>query len=248
LAILEALAQEGREVTLKQVSIIVGLDASTTHRLLQTMAARGFVRQEEDSGKYYLGLRAFEVGNAVPHTSHLRGLARPILAALTEKTEETSNLAVRDAWNGVYLEQQTSPHYLRMAAEVGRVIPLHCTAVGKVLLAGIPDEELVRFLHRERFSPLTTRTIVSPEELEQEIHWIRTSGYAVDDEEFEEGAKCVAAPVRDRSDRVVATVSVSGPAARFTTDRLNLFIPLVKKAGMDVSRALGYQSAPTPGF
>ena len=248
LAILEALANEGQEVGLKDLSVMVGLDASTTHRLLQTMMARGFVRQEEDGRKYSLGLRAFEVGNAVAYVAQVRQLARPVLQGLTEKTEETSNLAVRDGWNGVYVEQEPGPHFLRMLTEVGRVIPLHCTAVGKVLLAGLGDDGLDRFLRQGRLSPYTTRSIAAPEELVQEIHWVRANGYAVDDEEFEEGAKCVAAPVRDRSDQVVAAVSVSGPSVRFTPDRINLFIPLVKKAGVDISRALGYKSIPSPGF
>lgn len=248
LAILEVLAEQAREVSLKDLSTMVGLDPSTTHRLLQTLMARGFVRQEEGGRRYALGLRAFEVGSAVPYVAQVRQLARPVLQDLAARTEETANLAVRDGWNGVYVEQVPGPHFLRMLTEVGRVIPLHCTAVGKALLAGLTDEELEQYLSRARLTPCTPRSLTSPGELRQEIHWVRAHGYAIDDEEFEEGAKCVGAAVRDRADRVVAAVSVSGPSVRFSPERINLFIPLVRKAALEISRALGHQPALLPGL
>jgi DNA-binding IclR family transcriptional regulator len=248
LALLEALAEAGHATGLVELSERVELDASTAHRLLQTLQARGFVRQEEGTRRYSLGLRAFEVGNAVDFVNELRHACRPALETLAEKSLETTNLVIRSGWKAAIIEYWPSQYFLRIQAEVGRLLPLHATASGKVLLAACSAEELEAFLRHGRLAALTPRTLTNADELRQDLEWVRTQGYAVDDEEYEVSVRCVAAPVRNRDGRVVAAVSVSGPTVRMQSNEVNLFIQLVKRSGADISRTLGYEEPAVPVF
>ncbi|MEW6522742.1 MAG: IclR family transcriptional regulator [Bacillota bacterium] len=248
LALLEALAEVGNAAGLVELSERVDLDASTAHRLLQTLQARGFVRQEEGTRRYSLGLRAFEVGNAVDFVNELRHASRPVLETLAERSQETTNMVIRSGWKASIIEYWPGQHFLRVQAEVGRVMPLHATASGKVLLAACAPDEIEAFLRQGRLAALTPRTVTSPDEIRQDQQWVRAHGYAVDDEEFETGVRCVAAPVRNRDGRVVAAVSISGPTVRMQSGELNQYIQMVRRAGADISRNLGYEEAPAPVF
>jgi len=240
LHLLELLAGAGRPMGLGEVSRGAGLDPSTAHRLLRTLGARDFVRQEGRGGKYHLGLRAFEIGNAVTYVEQLRQSVRPCLEALTVSAQETSNLAIRDGCDGIYVEQVPGPRFVRAFTEVGRRIPLHCTAVGKVLLAPLQPAELDEFCRRRPLTACTRNTITTRPALDRELSRVREQGFAVDDEEFEPGASCVAAPVFDRAGNVVAGVSTSGPAVRFDPSTVAAFVALVHEAAQDISRRLGF--------
>lgn len=243
LRLLELMAGEGRGMGLVELSRGAKVDPSTAYRLLQTLSARGFVRQQERGGKYNLGLRAFEVGNAVTYIEQLRQLVRPSLHELTERSQETSNLAIRDGWDGIYVEQVPGPRFVRAFTEVGRRIPLYCTAVGKVLLAAMKPAEIEEFYRRRPLEAYSKNTITTPPALDSELARVREQGYAVDSEEFEAGAGCVAGPVRDRSGNVVASVSASGPVVRFEPAAVEMFISLVHEATGEISRRLGFAAA-----
>ncbi len=246
LDILEALANIG-EAGIAQLSAQVGLHASTVHRLLATLIARGYVRQNPDSGRYLLGLKPLDVARAVRDHLDLRMEAIPILQELMRKSGETANLAVLDDHQIVYLEQVSSPGWmLRMFVQVGARAPLHSTASGKVLLSALPDRELRQMLLSYTLVPYASRTIVDTTVLMGELEEIRRHGYATDYGEQEEGVSCIAAPVRDHSGRVVAAISVSGPWIRITPERVPLLVPLVQGACARLSAALGYKPACSP--
>ena len=240
LHLLELLAGAGRPMGLSELSRGAGLDPSTAHRLLRTLGARDFVRQDGRGSKYHLGLRAFEVGNAVTYIEQLRQSVRPCLEELMASAQETSNLAIRDGFDGIYVEQVPGPRFVRAFTEVGRRIPLHCTAVGKVLLASLPPAGFDEFCRRRPLTAYTRNTITTRPALDGELGRVREQGFAVDDEEFEPGASCVAAPVFDRAGNVVAGVSTSGPAVRFDPGTVAAFVALVHKATQDISRRLGF--------
>jgi len=240
LDILEALAEMG-EVGIAQLSSRVGLHASTVHRLLSTLIARGYVRQNPETGRYLLGLKPLDVARAVRDHLDLRMEALPILQELMRSSGETANLAVMDDHQIVYLEQVSSPGWmLRMFVQVGARAPLHSTASGKVLLASLPDEEIHRMLRTYRLTPHASRTIVDASVLWQELEEVRRLGYATDHGEQEEGVSCIAGPVHDHSGRVVAAISISGPWIRITPERVPQLVPLVKEACCRLSAALGY--------
>ena len=241
LDILEALAKVG-EAGIAQLSNQVGLHASTVHRLLSTLIARGYVRQNPETGRYLLGLKPLDVARAVRDHLDLRMEALPILQELMRKSGETANLAVLDDHQIVYLEQATSPGWmLRMFVQVGARAPLHTTASGKVLLSALPDEEIRRMLRSYPLSPYASRTIVDAGVLMTELQEVRRQGYATDHGEQEEGVSCIAAPVRDHTGSVVAAISISGPWIRITPERVPQLVPLVKEACGRLSAALGYK-------
>ncbi len=242
LDILEALAQTG-EAGIAQLSNQVGLHASTVHRLLATLIARGYVRQNPESGRYLLGLKPLDVARAVRDHLNLRMEAVPILQELMRKSGETANLAVLDDHQIVYLEQVSSPGWmLRMFVQVGARAPLHSTASGKVLLSVLGDEDLHQMLHLYPLSPYASRTIVDATVLMAELEEVRRNGYATDYGEQEEGVSCIAAPVRDHMGKVVAAISISGPWIRIAPERVPELVPLVQEACARLSAALGYNS------
>lgn len=208
LDVLEALAGHGGAASLSEIAATTGLPYGTIHRLLRTLLARGYVRQESDR-RYALGGALVRLGGAAENM--VAAWARPYLARMVDLSGETANLAVLEGDFVVYVAQVPSPRRLRMFAEVGRRVPAHSTAVGKVLLADRPDAAAI--LERTGMPRRTDRTITSVPEMLAELERVRERGYALDLGEEETGVHCLAVPVRD-GQRVVAGMSVSGPADR----------------------------------
>jgi IclR family transcriptional regulator, acetate operon repressor len=213
LALLEALAAAEAPVGVGLLAARTGLPQGTAHRLLQGLQARGYVRHDA-SRKYSVGSAALLLGDAAQRS--LARSARPYLAELVEASGETANLAVLEGDDVVYVAQVSSPHTLRMFAEVGRHVPPHSTAVGKVLLAALPRDRALSILRRTGLPRRTPSTITSIDAFCLELDRVRERGWAADDEEQEIGVRCVAVPVGGhQSAPVVAAVSLSGPAERF---------------------------------
>jgi len=211
LSLLEALVVAGSPVGVGELAERTGLPQGTTHRLLQGLHRRGYVRRDA-SRKYSVGTAALRLGDAAQRS--LARSAQPFLAQLVEASGETANLAVLEGDDVVYLAQVPSPHTLRMFADVGRHVPPHTTAVGKVLLAAMPRERAVALLRRTGLPRRTEATITDLDELGRVLDAVQANGWAADDEEHETGIRCVAVPVFS-GEQVVAAVSLSGPAERF---------------------------------
>ena len=247
LDLIDALAGNGVSRGVTDLGAQLHLAKSTVYRLLQTLAARGFVVQDPDSGRYRLGLRFLELGAVVTDSLSIRTIARPHLQALMEATRETVHLGLLEGHEVVYADKIESPQTIRMYSRVGRRSPLHCTALGKVLLAYQPPEELPAFFPAglRRYTP---RTITTRRRLREELRQIREEGYALDNEEFDEGLRCVAAAVRDHLRTVVASIGIAGPATRLEPARLPELIKHVREAADAVSADLGYRgTGPTRG-
>ena len=215
LDLLEALAQEEKPVGVADLVELTGLPQGTVHRLLQSLHQRGYVRRDA-SRKYSLGTSAVRLADAAQRS--LARSARPHLAELVELSGETANLAVLEGDDVVYVAQVPSPHTLRMFAEVGRHVPPHSTAVGKVLLAGMPRERALAVLRRTGLAPRTSSTITDLDAFDTELDLVVVQGWAADEEEQEAGVRCVAVPV-GAPGAVVAALSLSGPADRFAGGR-----------------------------
>jgi DNA-binding IclR family transcriptional regulator len=241
LDILEALAGAGRGIGIVDLSARVGLHASTAHRLLATLVARGYARQSSRSQRYSLGTRVLQLGRSFHDRSDLRQEAHRYLQQLTAMSEETANLVMRDGDEVVYIDQVQSPHLVRMFAEIGRRVPLHSTAGGKAILAYWDPPEVRRLIADRGLPGKTSHTITAQEDLERALAEVRRSGFAIDDQEQEEGVRCVAGPVRDQTGEVVAALSLSGPTTRMTRNRIAELGPLVVTICGDLSIALGYQ-------
>jgi IclR family transcriptional regulator, acetate operon repressor len=210
LDVLEALAEHGGEAALSEIAARTGLPYGTIHRLLRTLLARGYVRQESDR-RYALGGGLVRLGGIAE--SMVGVWAQPYLAKMVELSGETANLAVLEGDFIVYVAQVPSPRRLRMFAEVGRRVLPHSTAVGKVLLAGRPAAEAVAVFERTGMPRRTPNTITDLPAMLAELGAVKDRGYAMDLGEEELDVHCLAVPVLD-GERVVAAMSVSGPAGR----------------------------------
>jgi DNA-binding IclR family transcriptional regulator len=240
LHLLEIMADEKREVELTELCKKTHINTTTLYRLLQTLQSRGFIAQNPYTGRYRLGLKLLELGHAVTDQIELRRIALPFLEELTEKTGETANLVILDEGEAIYIEKVESSAPLRMLHRIGKQAPAHATGVGKVLLAALSSEKVTEIIKSKGLCKLTENTITSTENLQEELEKIRENGFAVDNEECEIGAKCIAAPIRDYTKQVVAAISISGPSARLSEPRLNELVKVVKETAYKVSQKIGY--------
>ncbi|WP_338825611.1 HTH-type transcriptional regulator XynR [Moorella humiferrea] len=242
LAILETLAREGSPMMLSAISAELKLNISTVHRLLNALAAHGLVEQEPYQGRYRLGIRAFEIGNRALYSLDIRSIARPALHQLVDDFNETANLAILDKYEVVYIDQVESSNIIKMLARPGTRAPAYCTGAGKVLLAYLSEKQLNIFLNEVPLYPYTATTIIDPVHLREELQQIRRQGFALDHGEREEGVRCVAAPVFNHENRVIAAVSVAGPANRMPPDMMaGKLATAVVQVALQIGRHLGYQ-------
>ena len=224
-ALLDALTRRGGRATLGELAADTGLAAATVHRLCATLAESGHLRRDV-SRDYLLGPRLQRIGEAARVAT--ASWAEPVLAAVVAGTGETANMAVREGDGVVYLAQVPSPHSMRMFTEVGRRVEVHCTAVGKALVAGDDDDEVRAMLDRAGMRRYTESTVTDPDVLLEEIRQVRRLGFATDESEQEEGVRCVAIAVG--VGEAAFAISASGPEARFTEDRRDAAVAILRDA------------------
>ncbi|HET7480651.1 MAG TPA: IclR family transcriptional regulator [Rubrobacteraceae bacterium] len=236
LDILEVLGHSEGELGVSEIGMAVGLANGTVHRLLSTLTQRGYARQVSGNRKYTLGPKAITLASSA--RERLGPLARPFLRELMEVSQESANLAALDRNSVVYLEQVAAPRMVRMFTEPGNRVPPHASGTGKVLLAYQPPEAVTAILGRGGLTRFTPNTITDINRLREELDHIREQGYATDSEEIEEGVRCVAAPVSGAEGKVVAAISISGPAGRLDDGRLEEIVPHIKRIAQDFSKSL----------
>lgn len=242
LSILQLLAEESSDgLALTEISRRLGLNQSTCHHLLSTLRVRRFVSQDEESRRYRLGIKAVEVGQAAMQQVDLVRVALPQMEELMALVQENVNLVVLDNDSVVYVAQVPCDRTVRMFTRIGERAPLHCTGVGKVLLAGLPKEERSDLIDRLELPRFTAATICDGDLLKQELEQVATRGYAMDREEREEDVTCIAAPLRDYSGEVVAGVSISAPSSRLDEAQQQELLPYLLAAADKISRELGYR-------
>jgi IclR family KDG regulon transcriptional repressor len=220
------------------------LAKSTVHRLAATLCAAGFLEQNADTGKYRLGVALFELGALVRRRMDVANEGRPKLRELLEKTGETVQMGIVDHLSVLYVYEMESPRAIRMAAAVGGRAPLHCTAVGKVLLAYQPAEFVNRVLEAG-LTAYTPKTITKREAVLAMLSEVRTREHAVDDEESEGGLRAIAAPVRNHNGAVIAALGVAAPVQRMNKKVMQTCVPTVIATAHAVSGRLGF--VPTRG-
>jgi DNA-binding IclR family transcriptional regulator len=237
--ILEAFLWLGPQLGVSELSRALGLKKATTHRLLGSLRRRDFVAQDPITRRYRLGIKLWELGSQATSQVAWVDRAKPFLQRLTDQTGETTHLAVLDDGEVLYIDKVESTRSLRMPSQVGRRLPAHCTGVGKALLAHLPQVDVASIVARRGMAGYTKRTITDLDELHADLTEVRRRGYSVDDEEIEEALRCIGAPVRDHSGRVVAAVSIAGPAARLPTAQVERLGEVVLAGARAISTALG---------
>ncbi len=222
----------------------IPMDKSTVYRFLISLMNLGFVYQDQQTEKYGLTLKLFEIGMSVLERLELWREAEAIVKEIARVTGETVHLATLDEDNLVYLGKFESIRTLRvsMMSRVGRSAPAYCTGVGKILLAHLPRERLDYILQKEKPVQYTDRTIVRKSDLDRELSSIREKGYAIDNEEHEIGVRCVAAPVRNNVSAVCGAVSVSVPTVRLPDKKIPHYRDIIVQAAEEISRRMGYRA------
>lgn len=237
-AILNAFSAEDPELGVTELASRLGLHKSTVHRFMVNLEAAGLVERTR-SARYRLGLRIFELGRLVMQRMSLWDEALPFLEGLVRDTGETGHLAVLDGGEAIYIERVEARRALRIPSAVGRGYPAHATNLGKVLLADLPSGRLRELLGERELAAFTPHTITDRAELEAELERIRAQGFAVDNEEYDEGLRCIGAPIYDHSGHAVAALGIGGPVTRITPERVEELAGLVMAAARGLSRRLG---------
>jgi DNA-binding IclR family transcriptional regulator len=245
LSLLEIIAGEESAITLSELAKKAQLKMATTHRLLATMKNRGFVEQDPISSRYRLGIKAFEIGNAALSVNDLRSVGRPFIKFLAERVNETTNLAILDGAEVVYIDQLESTNIVivKMFARIGSRGPAYCTGTGKVLLADLPETEIRKRFAKVDFVKFTEYTVVDINKLINELRQVKKDGYALDFSERDEGVVCVAAPIYNFEKRVQAAISISGPEQRMSHDRIyGEILPAVLDVAYKISERMGFRT------
>lgn len=241
--ILDTLADTSNDLGPAGIADRLSLHKSTIHRLLTVLEQHELIRRNQNSGKYALGLRLFELGTHAVAGLRLREQAHPFLARLVRETGETAHVCVLDGCDTVSVANVEGSRNVRMPATVGRRTPAHCTSVGKAMLAFLPPVRIDDLLARVPLRAFTTKTLVTRRALLADLEQVRLRGYAIDDEEVEEGLRCVGAPIRNHAGEVVASMSIAGPTFRVTKERVPVFARSVMSAARDLSAELGYRGS-----
>lgn len=242
LRILELLDQFPAGLQLKEVAAKTGINKSTVHRFLSHLEAEAYLFRDV-KGTYILGPKLVRLGSGVNFQATLSNISRPILEKLRTISDETVNLAVLDGSNILYLDVLESLHTFRLVSQVGMRRALHCTSLGKAILAALDDERRKEEIFASiQFTPDTARTLTSVARLKKDLAQTREQGYSLDDEEAVVGARCIGAAIYGADGKVLGAISLSGPISRVSKERLPFFSAEICKAASEISWRLGYRA------
>ena len=243
LDLLEQFRGDVDELGVTELSKRLGLQKNNVFRLLATLEARHYIEQNRHTENYRLGLKGLELGQTVIKQMGLHRHSRPVLESLVKDCNETCYVAIQKGQHVFYLDAVESAHPVRVIPRVGVMLPVYCTAAGKVLLASVTDQEQPHYARHGRLKKHAPHTITDRLEFQRHLEMIAAQGYALEDEELDEGVRGVAAPIRDYTRSFVGAISVSGPTMRFSDARMQEeLVPLVKKAADEISLRLGFSS------
>lgn len=242
--LLERVAQSPDGISLADLSRNLKLHTSTTFHIAKTLVSIGYLRQDEPSRTYRIGAPLFALASAALDEVELVNAARPVLAELANLTGETSYFGAMAGEKLVVLAKHDGSGAIRINDRIGNVRPLHCTALGKIMLAAKSEEQISAYLEDATLSIFTPKTIRTGERLRQEIEEVRRSGIAFDDGEVSEELRCAAAPVYDFSGKVVGSIGISGPSWRLSIQALHKNAAVLQKAAENLSATLGSRRAP----
>jgi IclR family KDG regulon transcriptional repressor len=239
LFILECFDSENPERGVSEIAQAVGLHKATTHRIVTTLLNYGFLERADDDQRYRPGLKLASLGYQVIERMNVRQEALPYMNQLVEQWNESCDLSIFDQEQAFYVEVLHGSHALTISAAIGQRLPAHCTASGKVFLAHLHSKEIDNFLSRP-LRVYTPNTITSPDKLRAELQTIRQQGYSYDDEEFEDGIRAIAAPIRNHRSEVIAAMSIPGPINRIIKDRIPDLVDSLLRVTQGVSQRMGW--------
>lgn len=239
LSILNIIAENPPGLSLTSIAKALTLAPSTAHRLLTTLQEERYVQYDRDTSRWQIAMQAFVTGNGFLISRDLSTVARPYMRRLMELSGETVNLAIPDGDKVIYLAQVESREMMRVFSKPGNSVPMHCSGVGKAILMAMPETDVARIFEEQKLIKLTDKTITDLDKLRDELTASRRRGFALDDEEHAIGLRCVAALIYDEHSEPLAGLSISGPAARISRDRLKELGKITVSIAAEVTAALG---------
>jgi DNA-binding IclR family transcriptional regulator len=241
--LVDIMADAGSAMRLQDIAEASGIPTSTALRMLNTLLSMGYVNQDAETLKYSLSLKFAYIGERAKQQSSLLQIVHPYLQELAERVGECACFAVEQAHEVVYLDfiSGASDNILTVTQRIGKRAPLYCTGIGKLFLTEYTEDELDDYLRTTELVRFTDTTLATPELLRAALPQIRAQGYAPDNEECDIGTRCVAAPVRDYTGRIVAGISVTAPSLRLTSQRADEILPIIQETVAAVSARLAYQ-------
>jgi DNA-binding IclR family transcriptional regulator len=240
-SVLEEVARHRDGVTLSQISRTLSLHTSTLYHLTRTLVALGYLRTGPDDKRYRIGRGVFQLASACLDEAEICHTVEPLLDALAQATGEATHYAVWERGNALILTRRSGPNALQISERAGTLRPLHCTAIGKALLSGLPPETFEEHLARIAYEPYTPSTLRDPQALRLQIETVRRDGIAFDDCEFNPEVRCMAAPVRDFRGRVVGAVGFSGPVWRTSLGAMADHIATTRRIAGEISDRFGFK-------
>lgn len=236
-----ATAKEGLGVT--EIGQNIGLHKSTVYRLLTALSARGYIEKDSKNSTYKIGLKFIEISGLFLKKLELKTEALPFMRKLAETIGQPVHLAIMEGTDVIYIEKVELVNSIRMYSQIGRRAPVHCSAIGKILLTGLHPNRLMEVLESIKFEKYTPNTILSKEDLKQEVQRVSIQGWAVDNEEHEPNIRCIAAPIFDYTGKIIAAVSVSGESRIIKIESdLEIARHVIESAG-SISKRMGYIKA-----
>lgn len=239
LDVIEALA-EHEGLNLLELAELLNKPKSSVYRIIFTLEKRGYIARSEENGKYVLGYKQLALTRHLLEKNSLRNCALPEMQQLSDKYAETVNLGVLSEGEVLYIEMIEGTHSLRMNESVGSTSPFHATAIGKAIAAHSSQEIIDALLALKTLRKMTPNTIVDLNVFKEELASIKAQGYAVDDQEIVQGARCIAAPIFNLSGKVEGAISISGAIHRYPADKIPAIAADVKKMANNISIKLGY--------
>jgi len=239
LDILETLATQNKGFNLTQLAKKLDLANSTTHRVLDTLRRQGYVEQNPESQKYSLSIKILQLSSMLLGQMDVREKALPILEEVAKKTGESVRLAILSDSEVVYIECVESSQTLQVRGFIGKKVFIHTSAVGKVLLAYLPEERIDRIINNRGLPRCTKYTITDPHKLKEHLRKVRQQGFAIDNEEGTIGSRCISAPIFNYSGKIIAAVSIAGPSLRITPEHFDRLVRIVKEASREISYKTG---------
>ncbi len=240
--ILNCLSEAGNSLGVTDISFRVSIPKSTVHRILQTMMKYSLVSKDAETSKYRLGIQLLRYSHSFYSSFDLREYSKDILKRISADTGLTAFLSIWQDDNGICIDSASSSHKLgsrNLFVEVGKIMPYHCAAASKILLAYQSQEEISRVVNHSKLKRYTARTIIEPHDLIEHFKKIRTLGYAVCDEELEEGIRAISAPIKNVNGKIEASITVVGLLRKVPIRSNSFLIQLVVAAGNEISKLIG---------
>lgn len=241
--ILDYLSNVERDVGITELSLELNLAKSTVHRILKNLSRYSVVEKENDTSRYKIGLRLLKYSNSLLRSFDLRQIVKPILKKICNETEETTLLTIWKNNQGICIDSIFSSKNINanLFVEIGREMPFHCAAGSKIILANQPIEDIKRIISKEPLLKYTPNTITETKKLLEHLLEIKNKGFAICDEELEEGIKAIAAPIKNIKGKTIASVTIIELAKKISSNNIEKLIKIVTDSAQEISNKLGYK-------